>query len=147
VPSVKSYQNRKQDIADLKNQLQIADAAAKFNKEQLAKSEYQLRNLQQEYRTALATRDGEISRLYKEVQIERSAKELAVEFRQYDDKIIDALSNKVEELERQVRIYRQYIRYGVAFYPEQYTVTIPSFMKPFDSIEFTQKVNEVVPKL
>jgi predicted nucleic acid-binding Zn-ribbon protein len=134
VPSVKSYQKRKADIKKLN--------------EQLAESEYQLRKLQQEYRVGLAMRDKEIANLYKEVQVARSQADLfgrrlntSEELRTSLSKIIDALSKKVEELERKVRIYRQYIRYGVAFYPEQYTVTIPSFMKPFDSVAFVQKVS------
>jgi predicted nuclease with TOPRIM domain len=128
VPSVKSYQNRKREIEFLKKEIERI----------------------QETRSSLERNHEE---LYKQVQIARSQADLfgrrlntSEELRTSLSKIIDALSQKVTELEQQVRIYRHYIRTDKWTGP-QYTVTIPSFMKPFDSIEFVQKVNEVVSKL
>lgn len=118
MPSVKSYQNRKREIEVLKNRAEI---------------------LAKENREALQARDEEIARLSKDLQIQKCQFDLTsvsyeqrlltlrqqISGYQYADKlnssIIDAQTSRIRDLERQVRIYRQYIRYGAAFYPEHYT--------------------------
>lgn len=122
MPSVKSYQNRKHEIEVLKNR---AEVLAKENRE------------------ALQAKDEEIARLSKDLQVQKCQFDLTsvnyeqkllrlrqqISGYQYADKlnssIIDAQTSAIRELERKVRIYRDYIRNGEAFYPEHCTMTLP----------------------
>ncbi len=126
MPSVKSYQNRKHEIELLKRQL--AEGAQELEKVKL------------EYIMSLRDKNVEISKLSKDLQATKCQRDLdhiSLELVQTaDSKMFDALRNKINELERKVRIYRDYIRHGEAYYPEHYTVTIPpSCLKPLDALK------------
>ena len=109
MPSVKCYQNRKLEITNLRDKLDEAYTEItnlRFLKDKAG----------DEFRVALQTRDSEISRLTKDLQIARSQRDVDIAFsdiiHRSDNKFIDALSSKVAELERKIRIYRDYIRRG-----------------------------------
>ena len=125
MPSVKSYQNRKHEIEVLKNAIKIL--------------EQDKQDLDRIIREAVE----ENARLSKDLQIQKCQFDLTsvgyeqkllglrqqISGYQYADKlnssIIDAQTSAIRELERKVRIYRDYIRNGEVFYPEHCITTLP----------------------
>jgi hypothetical protein len=148
MPSVKSYQNRKAEIISLKKLLAEAEyqeRKAKADKVIAAENSRQEVNL---FKQRLATSEECRNNLFRELQATKCQRDLdrmSLEFVQKSDsQIIDALHNKVQELERKIKIYRDYIRYGEAFYPEHFTAPIepPACLKPLDTIKWFNDIRE-----
>ena len=138
MPSVKSYQNRKKDIELLEARVRVLEG-------QLSDSESQLSGVEQEYIDYQKNHAARCSQLETENRVLKARVDMdqmvSNLVSRAETQIIDALHNKVLELERKVRIYRQYIRYGEAYYPEHHTETIniPACLKPLDALEYIGK--------
>jgi hypothetical protein len=129
MPSVKSYQNRKADIARLN--------------EKLAEVEYQLRKIQQEFRIALSYKNADIDKLQKinqhyanmvldQVRIQPMAPMIVNTGKQE----IELLKKEIDRLKLTLRLYREYIlkTYHDADFID--IVEIPNCLKPLDSIKY-----------
>lgn len=138
MPSVKSYQNRKKDIELLEARVRVLEG-------QLSDSENQLSGVEQEYidyQKSHATRCSQLETENRVLKAKLNLTQITTDLvAKAEAQVVDALSNKVTELERKIRIYRQYIRYGEAYYPEHHTETIniPACLKPLDALEYIGK--------
>jgi hypothetical protein len=103
MPSVKSYQNRKAEIAKLN--LHIADL------------EYHVRKFEQDNRVLRGM-------VYKFVEREAD------------------LKKQVEVSEWKIRIYREYIRNGSPVPGYEFTIDVPTCLKPLDAIKYSgERIN------
>lgn len=131
MPSVKSYQNRKKEVEKLKVELakahNVAENDAALYLEEKKNNAVAYSQLQHENR--ILKTQLSVSKIMTSITS------------QAENQVIDALHNKVIELERKVRIYRDYIRHGEACYPEHHTQTIniPACLKPLDALEYIGK--------
>lgn len=127
MPSVKSYQNRKRDIAYLNNKL--------------AEAEYQLRKSEQEFRVFIARRDAEIqhlmNHLYDYIALQINPTPMIVQNTGKQE--IELLKKEIEALKLTNRLYREYILKN--YNPDAADIIeIPSCLKPLDSIEYIGEI-------
>lgn len=127
MPSVKSYQNRKHEIELLRRQVEELEA----NKKQLEREYTEYAEYTKKHALDCSQLEHDNRVLKTQLSVSKMIANITSEA---ENQIIDALHNKVTELERKVRIYRDYIRYGEAFYPEHHIVTldVPACLKPVD---------------
>jgi GTPase Era involved in 16S rRNA processing len=158
MPSVKSYQNRKHEIEVLKHQLATSEGyyqnllkasnqAADGFRQNMNAAQEEFEERTEEFESIIQSKNIDIMRLNKVTQVlkcQRDLDHIALQkVQETDSKIIDGLSNKVRELERKVKIYRDYIRYGFAVYPETCMVTVepPACLKPLDALKWFEQIN------
>lgn len=132
MPSVKSYQNRKKDIELLEARVRVLEGQLLRTEREYAEyAEYQKRNA------------ANCSKFQYENQVLKAQVNLSKIVSQAENQVIDALHNKVTELERKVRIYRDYIRH-TAFSPEPHVETpdVPACLKPLDVLTWHKLCQE-----
>jgi hypothetical protein len=130
MPSVKSYQNRKADIARLN--------------EKLAEAEYQIRKAQQE---ALFLREvnaklSKTCQYYVNLLLDPPrVQPIAPMILNTGKEKIDLLKKEMDQLKMTLRLYREYIlkTYHDADFIDM--VEIPSCLKPLDSIKYVGELN------
>jgi glutamyl/glutaminyl-tRNA synthetase len=134
MPSVKSYQNRKADIARLN--------------EKLAEAEYQLRKIQQEFRVALSYKNADIDKLqninqhYVNMVLDQMRiLPLTPVIVNTGKQEIELLKKEIDRLKLTLRLYREYIlkTYHDADFID--LVEIPNCLKPLDSIKYVGELN------
>jgi hypothetical protein len=127
MPSVKSYQNRKRDIAYLNSKL--------------AEAEYQLRKLEQEFRVSTARGDANTQYLLNLIHdyTALSINPAPIIMQNTGKQEIELLKKEVEALKLTNRLYREYILKN--YNPDVADILeIPACLKPLDSIEYIGEI-------